>query len=282
MNFHKYQGIGNDFIIIDGRLTNLPSGLEQPDKSLISGICDRHFGVGADGILLIQSPIGEADIEMRVLNSDGTEAEMCGNGLRCVIKYLLDQAEIGFAKVCEVKTKAGIIRAHADPDRQIVVDMGAPYLEPSKIPTTFKVRSNGLPQEEVIVNGNAMNAVAVGMGNPHMIIIVDDYSEINVERYGKKLENHESFPENTNVHFVNVVDSSKLELKVWERGSGITLACGTGACATLVATHLLGITGNTANVFLPGGVLSISWPALDGSVFMKGSAEFVYEGHLDL
>ncbi len=277
VKFRKYHGLGNDFIVIDGLLEDI-NDLNLPKQAVIRNICDRHFGIGADGLILLLPPIDNNKIRMKIFNSDGTEAEMCGNGVRCLVKFLLDGKMINLNESIRIETLSGIVVATTMKDSSISVDMGLPSFQPSKIPTTLKTNSKGVPEGKIIIDQKELNVFAVGMGNPHMIIYIEDINEITLNNWGKVLEIDPSFPNKTNVHFVKIISNDCLEVHVWERGCGPTLACGTGACATLVVTHMLGLCGSSSKVNLPGGQLLISWPKPESSVFMQGPSQLVYSG----
>ncbi len=278
VSFSKYTGLGNDFILVDVRNSCLPDQLLNGYPPLVKVLCNRNFGIGADGIVLIFSPEDRGDVKMRIFNSDGSEAEMCGNGIRCLVKYLFTNQEIKLKNIFVIETLAGIIEAEVDNKTNIKVDMGSPTLLPSLIPTKFQSNSKGVPQGLVTIDNKQLTASAIGMGNPHMVIPVEDLNNIPFRKWGKTLEKEPSFPSHTNVHFVEIISRVKLKVLVWERGCGPTLACGTGACATLVATHLLELSDNTAEIILPGGSLYISWPDLNGSVYMSGPAQITFKG----
>ena len=278
LHFSKYQGLGNDFILIDGRYALLPDCVRLPDQAWVRQVCNRRFGVGADGVILVLPAQGNCDLRMQIFNADGSEAEMCGNGIRCLARFLADSDGEIASQSWKVETLAGTIQPLLLNDGQIRVDMGSPDLDPQSIPTTLPYGSAGLPQGEFYLGGTTLKAAAVGMGNPHLVVPVEDLDAIPIEDWGRSLEQNLAFPAKTNVHFLKVNSPTQLEIRVWERGSGITLACGTGACATLVAACLLGLSGEQAEVLLPGGPLNISWPGRSGSVFMVGPAHAVYDG----
>jgi diaminopimelate epimerase len=217
---------------------------------------------------------------MQIFNADGSLAEMCGNGIRCLTRFLADIDGDLCAQRWNIETLAGIICPILQEDGQICVDMGSPFLDPESIPTTLTTGSAGLPQGECHLGDTSLNVAAVGMGNPHVIVPVEDLESIPFENWGQRLEKHQAFPAKTNVHFLKMHSPNQLEIRVWERGSGPTLACGTGACASLVAACLLGLSDDHGDVLLPGGVLQISWPGRRGSVFMTGPAEPVFDGVL--
>ncbi len=282
LKFSKYEGLGNDFILFDARgLAHIEVLLSENTK-LVSQICDRHFGIGADGIILGLNPLRDGDIRMKILNADGSEAEMCGNGIRCLSRFICDLDSNNKVSTLKVETLAGIISSVIQDDGNVSVDMGRPYLEADKIPTTLHQCSLGLPKGTVEFSGTKFDIYAVGMGNPHLIIPLKDVSSIPFESWGPFLEDHPAFPSKTNVHFLEVLDPNNLKIRVWERGAGPTMACGTGACATLVAAHLIGLSNKIANVYLPGGKLKIIWPGVNLPIQMIGPSSKVYNGELDL
>ena len=281
LTFSKYQGLGNDFILMEGRSGQLSEEIQSPDPSWVQRLCDRRFGIGADGLILALPSEGDAELRMRIFNADGSEAEMCGNGIRCLARFLADSDGDGPGRRWTIETPAGLIVPELQGDGQIRVDMGAPFLEPSAVPTTLATDASGLPVGEVDLDGVTLTLAAVGMGNPHGVVPVDDLSTIPFERWGEDLERHPIFPARANVHFLKVHGRSHLEIRVWERGAGPTLACGTGACATLVAAVLLGLSDRQATVQLPGGPLQISWEKPGASVFMTGPAVAVFDGVLN-
>lgn len=277
MRFWKYQGIGNDFIVLDCINDPVPV-----DPAWCKKVCDRHFGVGADGVLYILPGQG-TDITMRIINADGSEAEMCGNGIRCVAKHAADTGLVkdgGFT----VMTGRGVLKAEVrrDPDDARVsfvqIDMGAPILEGRAVPVDYDGRFINEPFE---AEGVRFRANAVSMGNPHFITF-DDIGEETARRLGPVLEKHPFFPRKTNVEFARVEDG-KIYITVYERGAAWTLACGTGACATTVAAALNGLVpfDVPVDVHLPGGWLKITADSGLGHVLMEGPAELVYEGEID-
>lgn len=274
IEFTKAQGIGNDFVIID----LLSEHLDYNWNHLAIEMCDRNFGVGADGLILVL-PSDAADYRMRIINSDGTEPEMCGNGIRCFARYLLDNGLAHFP--LSVETLAGVMEidiaddAHYHPSFK--VNMGAPIFEPCRIPV------NGFDSDIILsqalhVDGQEYKITCVSMGNPHCVIFVDDADSVPLEEIGPKIEEHPAFPMKTNVEFVQVMQNGELKIRVWERGAGITLACGTGACASVVASILNGlISRKPTTAHLPGGDLIIDWSD-SGEVYMTGPAEIVFIG----
>ena len=278
LQFSKYQGLGNDFLMLDGRgasSTDASYGL-TPER--IQRLCDRRFGVGADGVILALPPRQGGELRMRIFNADGTEPEMCGNGMRCLARFLADSDGDLPGRQWQIETLAGRIVPELLQDGSIRVDMGAPFLDPESIPTTLACGENGLAQGNLEVAGSSFAVGAAGMGNPHVVIPVDDVEAVDLERYGAAFEVHPAFPARTNVHFVQVISRTHLVMRVWERGAGPTLACGTGACATLVVAHLLGLAERCARLDLPGGPLEIDWDQTSGHVFMAGPAVAVFDG----
>ena len=278
LQFSKYQGLGNDFVLIEGRDGQLPKAITSPDPEWVRRICDRRFGVGGDGIILALPAQADGELRMRIFNADGSEAEMCGNGIRCLARFLADSDGDVAGRSWRIETPAGMIIPELQANGQIRVDMGLPMLSSDGVPTTLAVGEQGLPQGTITVTGETLEVASVGMGNPHAVVPCDDLATIPFESWGAALERCAEFPAKANVHFLKVHGPDSLEIRVWERGAGPTLACGTGACASLVAAHLLNLCDHTAEVTLPGGPLLISWPDRDGSVFMTGPAEQVFDG----
>lgn len=277
MKFQKVQGLGNDFILVDGFQEELPVEIHNAAKKL----CDRHFGIGADG-LVIALPSDKADVRMRIINSDGSEAEMCGNAIRCFARFV---REAGYVSEDEfsVETQAGIMTPRLIRSGGVItgvrVDMGEPKLSRGDVPMLGQA---GQAVDEPLEAGNAVfNITALLMGVPHCVTFVDDVDAVELEKYGPLMEKHPLFPRKTNVHFLQVVNDSEIRMRVWERGAGVTMACGTGACAALVAANLNKKTGRKAKVHLPGGTLEIEW-ADNNHVYMTGPAELVYTGEIKL
>ncbi len=274
MKFTKMHGIGNDYVYVSTFDQKAPAD----PSALAVKVSDRHFGIGSDGLILI-GPSERADARMRMFNADGSESEMCGNGIRCVAKYVYDRGIARKSRV-RIETGRGIltldIEAEGDKARRVKVDMGVPILQGSDIPTTLP----GDPPIEVpvTVNGHTLKVTAVSVGNPHAVVFVDDVVSYPVEAVGAALERHPSFPRRVNAHFVQVVTPSEVRMRTWERGSGITLACGTGACAVCVAGVLTGKAQRKVLAHLPGGDLTLEWPNDDVSVFMTGPATEVFSG----
>ncbi|MDD2211844.1 MAG: diaminopimelate epimerase [Clostridia bacterium] len=276
MNFTKMHGLGNDFILIDGFKEKFPSDLSNLSKTSVK-LCDRHFGIGADGVILVL-PSAQADLKMRIINSDGSEAEMCGNGIRCFAQYAYEE---GFIKkeMFTVETLAGIMTPRLVLQQGklagITVDMGEPSLERKAIPMLGPVGQ--AINEPLLVLDKTFDVTALLMGVPHCVTFVDDVRQIEIEKYGPALEKHLVFPRKTNVHFLEVLNEREIKMRVWERGAGLTLACGTGACASLVAAVLNGKTQRKAKIHLPGGTLVIEW-AENNHVYMTGPAQRVFSG----
>lgn len=273
MKFTKMQGCGNDYVYVNGfeeTINDIPATAIK--------ISDRHFGVGSDGLVLIL-PSESSDFRMRMFNADGSEAEMCGNAIRCVGKYVYDN-QMTEKTTVNVETLAGVKILELVVEEGLVtyarVDMGEPILTPSLIPVVSSLEP--VVGELIAVDQRAYAMTCVSMGNPHAITFVDDITDEHVHTIGPKLEVHEAFPKKMNVEFVKVIDDETLEMRVWERGSGETLACGTGACATLVASVLNGKTKRKSAVNLIGGQLIIEWDEKTNHVFMSGPAVTVFEG----
>ena len=280
--FSKYQGLGNDFIILDARRNNLDYLFSINKDNFIERLCNRNFGIGADGIILVLESDDNCFVKMKIYNSDGSEPEMCGNGIRCLVSFLRDNNEINIKEQIQIETKAGEIKTSVVNNENIKVNMGEPILSPQNIPTKLLMNNLKIPNGQITINDQKLNVYAASMGNPHMIVFVNKLERIPFEVWGKYLEKHSSFPNDTNVHFVEVLDESNIKVKVWERGCGPTLACGTGACACLVVTSKLGKTLDTANVYLPGGKLEIEWPNQSGPIYMQGPAKKVFSGLIEI
>jgi diaminopimelate epimerase len=277
MEFSKYQGLGNDFLLFDLRAR--PAGADvAADPALVRHLCDRRFGVGGDGVILALPAEAGGELRMRIFNADGSEAEMCGNGIRCLARFLADLDGEGPGRRWDVETAAGLMRPELGEDGQVRVDMGPPFLDPGSVPTTLAPGPAGLPEGELEAGGQLWRVAAAGMGNPHAVVPVADAAALDLEAIGAALEVHPAFPARANVHLVQVLHPGHLRMRVWERGAGVTLACGTGACATLVACHLLGLSDRQARLDLPGGPLWIDWEDASGHVFMTGPAEPVFAG----
>ena len=278
LQFSKYQGLGNDFLMLDGRDAPSTDFCFALTPERIQRLCDRRFGVGADGVILALPPREGGELRMRIFNADGTEPEMCGNGIRCLARFLADSDGDLPGRQGQIETLAGPIVPLLEEGGTIRVDMGIPLLEPEAVPTTLSVGPAGLPQGELEVAGERLAVAAAGMGNPHVVIPLADVAAVDLDRLGAALEVHPAFPAKTNVHFVQALSPTHLVMRVWERGAGPTLACGTGACATLVACHRLGLAERRARLDLPGGPLEIAWDGDSGHLFMTGPAEAVFDG----
>jgi diaminopimelate epimerase len=281
MKFTKMHGIGNDFVLIDCIGQVCPQ--DADDLSALSRrLCHRRFGIGADQILLLY-PSDVADYKMRIFNADGGEVEMCGNGIRCLAKYIWDRNLSG-KPVLDIETQAGIIKQEKAGD-MVKVDMGEPAFEPEKIPvkadSVFKIQDSRLIDYPLSAGDREFNVTSVSMGNPHAVIFVDDVSSFPVADYGPVIETHSMFPRKTNVEFVQVLSGKDIRMRVWERGSGETMACGTGASAAAVASSIKGLTGRNVSVHLTGGDLIIEW-AGNNHVYMTGPAAEVFEGVIEI
>jgi diaminopimelate epimerase len=269
------QGTGNDFVVVDA----LQSPLESPAE-VARRLCDRRFGIGADQMLLIQpSPTSDADFRMAIFNADGSEVEMCGNGIRCFAKYLRDHGLTSKDQI-KVHTDAGLIIPALQADGLVRVDMGAPILAGPRIPSTFE--SEPVVAQPLQVLDQTFSVTLVSMGNPHCVIFVADVDAFPLEKYGPATERHAAFPRRINTEYIQVLDRENLKMRVWERGSGETMACGTGASAALVAAVLNGKSERTAKLHLKGGVLTIEWDAGDNHVYMTGPAVEVFQGSIEL
>jgi len=277
MKFTKMQGLGNDFILVDGLKEKIPENLGDLSQKL----CDRHFGIGADGLVFIL-PSQIADIRMRIFNSDGSEAEMCGNVIRCFARLVYDH-NIVRQHTIKVETLAGIIVPELlffpDKEVSIKVDMGEPRLERSLI--SMEGQSGQVIDEAIQVGGDTYKVTCVSMGNPHCITFVPNVDEVPLHDIGPKLENHPLFPRKTNVEFIQVLNKNEVNMRVWERGAAETLACGTGACATAVACVLNKLTNRAITVHLAGGDLYIEW-AENNHVYMTGPGEYVFSGEIEI
>lgn len=277
MRFTKMHGCGNDYIYVDCTDTMI----EQPSK-VAKLVSDRHFGIGSDGLILICSS-EKADFRMEMYNADGSEGNMCGNGVRCIAKYvydygLTDKTGIsletkGGTKYLDLEIVDGVVS-------KVTVDMGRPVLSPNQIPVISE--KEYVIAEPITILGVEYKMTCISMGNPHAVVFVEDTNELDIEKIGPFFENHSSFPERINTEFVQVIDRKNIKMRVWERGSGETLACGTGACASVVACVLNGVTEDEVTVHLLGGDLEIFYDRERESVIMKGPAETVFQGEIDL
>lgn len=276
IKFTKMNGLGNDFVILDYEVYQKTK--TAPDKLALK-LCNRNFGIGADGLIIVNPNTNKADISWIFYNSDGSVAQMCGNGMRCFARYIYDKKIID-KKEFSVETKAGIIVPKIISDVEVCVNMGKPILEPDKIPCNTQTNLNipyTLDNKEFLLN-------MVSMGNPHCIIFVEKESKELALKYGSKIENDKLFPEKTNVEFVEISSRDEVTINVWERGCGITLACGTGACATTVAGILNVFLNNKVKANLPGGSLIIKWQGspsdTEHNVYMTGRADYSFVGEV--
>ncbi len=280
ITFDKYQGNGNDFVVIDSRGNDLFKNYKTNKIFDIKKICNRQFGIGADGVIFIEEPNEDNYAKMIIFNSDGSEAQMCGNGIRCLVEYLhLNDSNNNKNIEYKIETKAGLKIAKYLND-EITVKMGVPILESQNIPTTIEKKINSIPSHEFIEKNFNNKGYAVGMGNPHLIFFVEDLESIALSRLGPIFEKNELFPEKTNVHFCQIFNRDNIKVKVWERGAGPTLACGTGACAIHVAAYKLGLCNSRTIITLPGGNLKIDWSKDDCEVMMTGNAKKVFSGSI--
>ncbi len=280
ITFEKYQGNGNDFIVIDSRGNDLYKNY-KPNKFFdIKKICNRQFGIGADGVIFVEEPNEDNYARMIIFNSDGSEAQMCGNGIRCLVEYLhVNDPQKNKNIEYKIETKAGLKIAKYIND-EITVKMGFPILDSQNIPTTIEKKINSVPTHDFIEKNFISKGYAVGMGNPHLIFFVQDLEPIPLSSLGPLLERNILFPEKTNVHFCQILNRDNIKVKVWERGAGPTLACGTGACAIHVAAYKLGLCNSETIVSLPGGNLKIDWSKEDCEVMMTGNAKKVFSGSI--
>ncbi len=273
MKFTKMQGLGNDYVYVNC----FEETVENPSEVAVK-VSDRHFGIGSDGLILIK-PSNVADFEMEMYNADGSRGEMCGNGIRCVAKYVYDYGLTDKTRV-SVGTLGGIkyldLTVEEGKVRLVRVDMGKPIFSPARIPVIAK--GERVVDEPIKVGDTTYRMTCVSMGNPHAVVFVDDVDGLPIEKIGPLFENHERFPRRVNTEFVKVIDEGTALMRVWERGSAETLACGTGACAVAVACSLNGLTGDEVTVKLLGGDLQIQWDKEKDTVFMTGPAEVVFDG----
>ncbi len=275
IEFSKYQGLGNDFILIDNRHQQEP--IISSEQAI--QMCDRHFGIGADGVIFALPGQEGTDYTMKIYNSDGSEPEMCGNGIRCLAKFIANlEGNTEVNKSYRIHTLAGVIVPKLTSNGEVTVDMGKPQLTAGEIPTTLADAAEKVIAKSLEVAGQSWTVTCVGMGNPHCITFVEDSEAIALEKIGPLFENHAVFPQRTNTEFIQVVSSDYIKMRVWERGAGITLACGTGACASVVAGVLNNKCDRSCTVELPGGCLQIEWSPTDEKVYMTGPAIEVFTG----
>ena len=277
MKFTKMHGIGNDYVYVNC----FKETVEHPSEMAIK-VSDRHFGIGSDGLILIK-PSEVADGKMEMYNADGSQGAMCGNGIRCVAKYMYDYGITDKTSI-SVETKSGIkyldLTIKDGKVDTVKVNMGTPILKAVDIPV--RSEKEQVIDEPVMVDGKEWKITCVSMGNPHAITYIDDVKNLEIEKIGPKFENHEIFPDRVNTEFVRVIDRNTVEMRVWERGSGETLACGTGACAVAVSSILNGLTEEEVTVKLLGGDLKIFWDRKENLVYMTGPATTVFDGEIRL
>lgn len=275
MKFTKMHGCGNDYVYVNGFVEKI-----EDKPAFVKKVSDRHFGVGGDGAIFI-NPSEEADFEMEMYNADGTRAEMCGNGIRCVGKYVYDKgltdktrisiASFGKVKYLDLNVEKGTVST-------VRVNMGEPVLKAKEVPVISSMEQS--VNEPIVVNGKEYRMTCVSMGNPHAVVFMDHVAELDIAAIGPFFENHKVFPNRTNTEFVEVVDRKHVNMRVWERGTGETLACGTGCCATVVACVLNGLTENKVTVKVLGGEIEIEWDREENLVYMTGPAATVFEGEI--
>lgn len=281
MKFTKMHGCGNDYIYVNGFAEKIPAE-EKP--VLVQRLSDRHFGIGGDGVIFI-NPSDVADFEMEMYNADGSRGEMCGNGIRCVAKYVYDKGmtdatEISVVSAGKIKYLTLTVDKTHDVVTKVRVNMGSPILEPALIPVEAEgEQAVNVPIE---VDGEEYRMTCVSMGNPHAVVFMEHVREMDIEKIGPSFENHKRFPKRINTEFVEIIDRKNVFMRVWERGTGETLACGTGCCATAVACILNGLTDEEITVKLLGGELSIQWDRKANLIYMTGPAETVFEGEIEI
>ena len=275
LDFTKMHGAGNDFVVLDGVRDELP-----PLEPLAARLCDRRLGIGADQLLVVR-PSKAADFRMEIFNADGSRAEMCANGIRAFFKYLRDHGHTTADEI-GIETLAGVVRPRWVGADRVRVDMGRPVLEPAKIPTTLASGDGPVLDLPLEVDGETLRVSSVSMGNPHAVILVPDPDAVPVEVLGPKLEHHPAFPNRVNVEFVKPLDRRRVRQRTWERGSGETLACGSGACAVAVVLMLRDLVEREVVIELRGGALEIAWADDNAHVFMTGPAAEVYTGRFPL
>ena len=279
MRFTKMHGCGNDYVYIDGAREKVR---QEEKPGLVQRLSDRHFGIGGDGVIFI-NPSQEADFEMEMYNMDGSRAEMCGNGIRCVAKFvydrgLTDQTHISIASCGKIKYLD--LTVEGGKVSTVKVNMGSPILTAGEIPVIARNGEDRVIGQDIEVDGSIYQMTCVSMGNPHAVVFVEDAAGLDLEKIGPLFENHALFPKRVNTEFVKILDRDAIEMRVWERGTGETLACGTGACAAAVAGILNGLTNDTVTVKLPGGCLSVQWDRERNLVYMTGPAATVFEGEI--
>ncbi|MDW8323124.1 MAG: diaminopimelate epimerase [Burkholderiales bacterium] len=274
LKFTKMQGLGNDFVVFDGVRQHVELTPER-----VRRLADRHFGVGCDQVLLVQPATrADCDFRYRIYNADGGEVEQCGNGARCFVRFVHEQG-LTHKRAIRVETAAGVIEPRLEADGQVTVDMGVPRFEPRDIPFDAPARALTYP---LAVDGESLEISALSMGNPHAVVVVADVDTAPVGQLGPRIEGHPRFPARVNAGFMQVIDRRHVRLRVYERGVGETLACGTGACAAAVAGILRGLLDSPVQVSMRGGALSIAWAGEGAPVYMTGPAVTVFQGEIDL
>nr|AIF26446.1 putative diaminopimelate epimerase [uncultured bacterium fosmid pJB23D10] len=286
IKFTKMHGCGNDYVYINGAEVKLDAD-KKPD--IVRFLSDRHFGIGGDGVIFI-NPSDAADFEMEMWNADGTRAEMCGNGIRCVAKYVFDHSltdskeisivSAGMIKYLVLTTEKSDKTARGEEVVKVRVNMGNPILQPCEIPVDTD--GDNAIDVPITVQGKEYKMTCVSMGNPHAVIFMNGVADLNLEKIGPDFENHKLFPKRTNTEFVEIIDRANVNMRVWERGTGETLACGTGSCATAVACVLNGHTDEKVNVHLLGGTLEVEWDREANLIYMTGPATTVFEGEITI
>lgn len=280
IEFDKMEGCGNDYVYIDGNRFDLDSDI-KPD--FVRKLSDRHFGIGSDGVIFINSS-DIADFEMEMWNADGTRAEMCGNGIRCVAKYVYDHNLISSQEMTiESMGKIKYITVFPDSDNKVKtvsVDMGEPILEAVKVPVIADNENEPVINVPITIDGTDYRMTCVSMGNPHAVVF-EDPDTIGIETIGPKFENNKCFPNRTNTEFVRIIDRNTVKMRVWERGTGETLACGTGCCATAVACVLNDLTDRDISIHVLGGIINVKWDESNNHIYMTGPATKAYEGVIE-
>lgn len=275
MKFTKMQGCGNDYVYVNMFEESIENISEMAKK-----VSDRHFGIGSDGMILV-CPSETCDFRMRMFNADGSEGEMCGNGIRCVAKYVYDHGMTDKTSI-SIETLAGVkyldLTVENGKVSKVRVDMGEPILNTQQIPVVFEKEK--MINETIMVQGEPWNVTCISMGNPHCVCYISDTASFDIEKYGPYFENHEIFPKRTNTEFVQIISRGEINMRVWERGSAETLACGTGTCACVMASILNGVTDHTVLVHLLGGDLLIEYDEKTNHIFMTGPAVTVFEGEI--
>jgi diaminopimelate epimerase len=273
LEFTKMHGAGNDFVVLDGIRDELP-----PLEPLAARLCDRHFGIGADQLLVVR-PSRSADFRMQIFNADGSQVEMCANGIRAFFLYVREHGHTGADQI-RVETLGGIVTPRAAGPGRVTVDMGRPVFEPEKIPTTLGGGHGPVLEVPLDLAGERVNVSSVSMGNPHAVVFVEDPDRAPVETLGPRIERHPAFPNRVNVEFASPVGRGRIRQRTWERGTGETLACGSGACAVAVVSMLRGLVERSVAIELRGGELQIDWPDDAAHVSMTGPAAEVFSGRI--